>query len=367
MTNPFLPVAAPVFAGNEKAYVNDCLDEGWVSSNGKYITKFEEAFAAYCGVRYAIGCCNGTVALHVALLAAGVGEGDEVLVPSLTFVATANAVRYCNATPVFVDSDPVTWNIDPADAARKVTPRTKAIIPVHLYGHPADMDPLRSLARKHSLAIIEDAAEAHGAEYKGRRTGGLGDLSTFSFYGNKVITCGEGGMVLADDPELADKVRLLRGQGMDPKRRYWFPVIGYNYRLTNIAAAIGLAQLERIDWHLEQRSKIAAWYAEELSGTSELTWQKEAPWARHANWMFTVLIEDASRRDGVMQQLAQANIETRPVFYPMHTLPPYLDLQTGSLPVCENIAARGINLPTSAGMSHMDVTRVCKALSLALK
>ena len=261
-----IPVAAPVLAGREREYVLDCLDTTWISSTGRYVTAFEEGFAEFCGMRHAIGCCNGTVAVHLALLAAGVGPGDEVIVPTLTYVASANPILYQGATPVFVDSEPETWNMDPEAVASAITPRTKAIVVVHLYGHPADMDPIVAVAREHGVAVVEDAAEAHGAEYKGRRAGALGDVATFSFYGNKIITTGEGGMVLCDDDAVATLVRQLRGQGQDPQRRYWFPIVGFNYRMTNVAAAIGLGQLEMIDWHLERRREIAAWYAEELDG-----------------------------------------------------------------------------------------------------
>jgi perosamine synthetase len=364
---PFLHVAAPVFGGNEKKYVNECLDEGWVSSNGKFIPRFEEEFARFCGAKHAIACCNGTVALHLALLALGIGPGDEVIVPTVTFVATANAVHYCGATPVFAESEPHTWNIDPEDVARKITPRTKAIIAVHLYGHPADMDPLAALARQHGLALVEDAAEAHGAEYHGRRAGSLGDVATFSFYGNKNLTTGEGGMCLTDNPELAEKMRLLKGQGMDPKRRYWFPIVGYNYRMTNIAAAIGLGQLERADWHLGRRRQVFAWYREMLAGHADLHCQPEAERARHACWMMTVLIDERFDRDVIAAALLGQGIETRPVFPPMHLLPPYQHLApAGSLPVGEDLSRRGLNLPTGAGLERADVERVCGALQVAL-
>ncbi|MGB8511125.1 MAG: DegT/DnrJ/EryC1/StrS family aminotransferase, partial [Pyrinomonadaceae bacterium] len=225
---PFIPVAAPVLAGREKEYVADCMESGWISSSGKYVELFEAAFAKFCGVRHAVACCNGTVALHLALVALGVAPNDEVIVPTLTFVATANAVTYCGARPVFVDSEPETWNLDPAQVEAKITSRTKGIIAVHLYGQPAEMDALRAVARRHGLFLLEDAAEAHGALYKGRPAGSLGDVAAFSFYGNKIIATGEGGMVTTDDDALAARVRLLRGQGMDTERRYWFPVVGYN-------------------------------------------------------------------------------------------------------------------------------------------
>jgi len=360
-----IPVSAPSFVGNERAYVLDCMDSGWVSSAGKYVDRFEEAFAEFCGVRHAVACCNGTAALHVSLLALGVGPGDEVIVPTLTFVATANAVTYCGARPVFADSEPETWNLDPAHVASKITPRTKGIIAVHLYGHPAEVDALRALASRHGLFLLEDAAEAHGALYRGRRVGSLGDLAAFSFYGNKIIATGEGGMVVTNDDALAARVRLLRGQGMDAERRYWFPVVGYNYRMMNLPAAIGLAQLERAGWHTARRREVAAAYKRLLGDVPGLGWQAERARARHAYWMFTVLLRDgaADVRDRLMTRLEEEGIETRPVFYPLHTLPPYREAARGEVfPVAESLSRRGVSLPTWAGLSHDDQSYICERL-----
>jgi len=364
-TKRFIPVAAPTLNGNERAYVLDCLDSTWISSNGKYVEQFERAFAEFCGVKHAAACCNGTVALHLALMALGVGPKDEVIVPTLTFVATANAVTYCGARPVFVDSEPETWNIDPEQIEAKITTRTKGIIVVHLYGHPVDMDPVMSIARRHNLFVIEDAAEAHGAEYKGRKVGSIGDIATFSFYGNKIITTGEGGMVVTNDDALASKVRQLKGQGMDPNKRYWFPIVGYNYRMTNVAAAIGLAQLERAEWHIERRREVAKWYYQALKDNPSLTLPVEREWAKNVYWMFTVVLNDNVRksRDHIMQELAAEGIETRPVFYPLHTLPPYNRLSRGQrFPVASHLGARGINLPTWAGLKKADIEFICKVL-----
>jgi len=360
-----IPVASPVLAGREREYVLDCLDSGWVSSAGKYLDLFEAKFAEFCGVRHAVACCNGTAAVHLALLAHGVGPGDEVIVPTLTFVATANAVTYCGARPVFVDSEPETWNIDPARVEEKITPRTRGIVAVHLYGHPADMKALRDVAARHSLFLVEDAAEAHGALYEGRRAGSLGDIAAFSFYGNKIVTTGEGGMVTTDDDALAARVRLLRGQGMDPARRYWFPVVGYNYRMTNLSAALGLAQMERAEWHLGRRLAIASKYKEGLRGVGSLTWQAERPRAGHAYWMFTALLREGgqSRRDEVMARLEARGVETRPVFHPVHLLPPYRDAALGAeCPVAERVAATGLSLPTWAGLGGGDVDYVIESL-----
>jgi perosamine synthetase len=359
-----IPVAHPELTGNEKAYVNDCLDSIWISSVGKYIQKFEESFAAYCHVPHAIACSNGTTALHLALLAMNVGPGDEVLVPSLTYIASANAVRYCGAEPVFLDSEPRTMNLDPALVEAAITPRTKGILVVHLYGHPVDMDPVLEVARRRGLFVIEDAAEAHGAEYKGRRTGGLGDIATFSFYGNKIVTTGEGGMITTGNRELDTRMRLLRGQGMDPNRRYWFPVVGYNYRMTNICAAIGLAQMERIEEHTAKRFRVEAWYRQHLGPLEEfLELPLEESWARHAYWGYAVRLRESVDldRDRFMDLLEEQGIETRPVFYPMHVLPPY-QREGVYLPVAERISRRGVCLPMHGLLTEEDVAYIAGAI-----
>jgi len=360
----FIPVAAPMLVGNERKYVLDCLKSTWISSNGEYLARFEDAFAKFCGVKHAIACCNGTAALHLALKSLGVGPGDEVIVPALTFIATANAVTYCAARPVFADSDPRTWNLD-CTVLPKITSRTKGIIVVHLYGYPADMNPILSLAERHGLFVLEDAAEAHGATYDGRTLGSLGKMGVFSFYGNKIVTTGEGGMVVTDDDSLADQVRLLNNQGMDPARRYWFPVIGYNYRMTNIAAAIGLAQLEKVKWHMKRRQEIATWYQRELRDVKGISWQYEVPASRSAHWMFSILLDNSiqTSRDEVMNSLREQGIETRPLFYPIHMLPSYHESSgQSSLPVAERIGLRGISLPTWAGLKRQDVSYICEKL-----
>lgn len=360
-------VAEPTLTGNERAYVLDCIESTWISSVGKYINLFEQAIARVSGARHAIVTNNGTTALHLALVALGVGPGDEVLVPTVTYIATANAVTYCGATPVLVDVCPGTLNIDPDDLERRLTPRTKGIIPVHLYGHPVDMDPITQFATKHDLFVLEDAAEALGAQYRGRPVGSLGRCATFSFFGNKIITTGEGGAVTTDDDELAGRLRILRGQGMDPARRYWFPVVGYNYRMTNIQAAIGLAQMEGFDTALADRLRLAAWYNEALSPlVNILELPSTAPWALHAFWMYTVFLKrgGAAERDAAMRALDADGIETRPVFYPMHHLPPYR--QQSSFPVADAWAQRGINLPTHRNLTREDVGRVVDRLNWAL-
>ena len=277
MSERRIPVAAPALVGREREYVLDCMDSTWISSSGRYLERFEAEFAEFCGVRHALACCNGTVAVHLALLAHGVGPGDEVIVPTLTYVASANPIVYCGGRPVFVDAEPRTWNMDPDLIEGAITPRTRGIVVVHLYGHPTDMDPILELADRHGLWVVEDAAEAHGATYKGRIAGSMGSISTFSFYGNKIITTGEGGMVVTDDDRLAARIRQFKGQGQDPTQRYWFPIVGFNYRMTNVAAAIGLAQLERVDWHLGRRREIAGWYREELGDQEGIALSPRSP------------------------------------------------------------------------------------------
>jgi perosamine synthetase len=364
-----IPVAAPSLVGNEREYVLDCLESTWISSTGEYIERFEAAFANFCEASHAIACCNGTAALHLALLALGVAPGDEVIVPALTFVATANAVTYCGATPVFIDSEPDTWNIDPELIEEKISARTKAIIVVHLYGQPAALEEILSIARRHGVFVIEDAAEAHGATYNGRPVGSIADIGTFSFYGNKVITTGEGGMVVTNDDRFAHRIRRLKGQGMDPNKRYWFPIVGHNYRMTNIAAAIGLAQLEKIDWHLSRRLEVAGWYRELLSDVPGVSWQAEQSRSKHSYWMFSIILSEnlALLRDDVMAFLLQHGIETRPVFHPMHTLPPYRRGDgSESYPVADRISRWGISLPTWAGLNYEEVSYVYQVLSTAL-
>ncbi|MFY8142962.1 MAG: DegT/DnrJ/EryC1/StrS family aminotransferase [Caulobacter sp.] len=366
---PRISVAAPRLDGNERDYVLECLDSTWISSAGRFITDFERAFADYCGVKHAITCNNGTTALHLALVAMGIGPGDEVIVPSLTYIASCNAVTYCGGTVVLVDNDPRTFNIDPALIEAKITPRTKAIMPVHLYGQVADMDPILEIAKKHGLMVIEDAAEAVGATYKGKMSGSLGTCATFSFFGNKIITTGEGGMITTNDDELAAKMRLLRGQGMDPNRRYWFPIVGFNYRMTNIQAAIGLAQLERVDEHLAARERVVGWYEQKLARLgNRVTKPHVAPTGRHVFWMYTVRLGEglSTTRDQVIKDLDALGVESRPVFHPMHIMPPYAHLATDDLKIAEACGADGLNLPTHAGLTEADIDRVIAALDQVL-
>lgn len=359
-----LPIAAPAFQGNELRYVTECIVTNWISSQGRFVTEFERAFAKFSDVKHGVAVSNGTVALHLSLVMAGIGPGDEVIVPTLTFVATANAVRHAGATPVFADSRPDTWTIDPQEIEKKITPNTKAIIPVHLYGHPADMDPIMELAKQHRLFVIEDAAQAHGAKYKGRRVGSIGHIGCFSFFGNKIITTGEGGMLTTNDDRLADQARLLRDHGMSRTRKYWHEVVGFNYRLTNLQAAVGVAQLERIEMLLEQRAAIAARYRALLGGDSRLEPPPQAPWAEPVNWMYSVLLKEGIDRDRIIQALERQGIDARPSFPLVHHMPPYVSSEP--CPVAAGLSLRGLSLPTWVPMGQTEIERVCTALERML-
>lgn len=358
-----IQVAAPHLDGNEASYVQECLATGWISSAGRFIDEFETSFAEFCDVEHAIATNNGTTAIHLALAALGVGPGDEVIVPTLTYIATANAVRYCGATPVLADSEPVGMTIDVDDVRGKITRRTKAIVPVHLYGHAADMTSINAVARENDIAVVEDAAEAHGARASGRMVGSIGTCASFSFFGNKIVTTGEGGAVTTNDAQLAARLRLLRGQGMDLERRYWFPVVGYNYRMANIPAAIGLAQLEGIERKLARRKALAAAYDDRLSGLDHVQTPMAPPWSDSVTWLYTVLLDvpSAETRDEVGRRLADDGIETRPVFYPMHQMPPYFE-PDGHYPIADSLARRGLSLPTHVQLTEADIERICERL-----
>jgi len=351
-----IPVYRPFIGDKEREYVLDAVNSTWISSKGKYLDRFESEFPAYLGSRYGIATCNGTVSLHLALAALGIGPGDEVIVPTLTYVASVNAVTYTGATPVFVDSEPDYWNLDPRLIEPVITERTKAIEVVHLYGHPADMDPIIDIADRHGLVVIEDAAEAHGAEYRGRKVGTFGAAASFSFFGNKVVTTGEGGMVVTDDEGLASTCRHLRGQGVSPTRTYWHDVVGYNYRMTNIAAAIGVAQMERVEDVLARKREIARLYAERLTGVPGVSFQREADWARAVWWMVSILVHP-SVRDELMRFLGENGVETRPFFFPAHELPMYP--RETSYPVAERLGASGINLPSFPELTLKEIDTVC--------
>lgn len=363
-----IPVAEPFLGEEELANASEAIRSGWISSQGKFILEFEQKFARYCGVRHGVATSNGTVALHLALKALGIGEGDEVLVPALTFIATANTVTYCNARPVLVDSDPKSWCMDPARMEESITPQTRAVMPVHLYGHPCDMDAIGDIARRHGLYVIEDAAEAHGALYRGRPVGSFGQVNCFSFFGNKIISTGEGGMCLTDDDELARRMRILRDHGMNPNRRYWYDVVGFNYRMTNLQAAVGAAQVERLDMLVARRRQLAKWYDHALAALAEgglVTRPPEMPWARSVYWMYSILLENAFgvARDEMISALKESGIETRPLFYPLHLLPPYQGRDSRAFPVAEELSRKGLNLPSGPMVSQEEVARIAHAVA----
>ena len=367
-TLPRIPVAAPDLSDREEQNVLEAIRSSWISSTGAFIDQFEGEFAALCDTKGALSVCNGTVALHLALLGLDVRSGDEVLVPSLTYIATANAVRYVGAEPVFIDVDSKTWCIDPKLLEASITRRTKGIIAVHLYGHPADMDAINHVAAVHGLWVVEDAAEAHFARYKNRPTGGLADLGIFSFYGNKIITCGEGGAVTVNHKRLEVRLRTLRGQGMDPQRRYYFPVTGYNFRLTNVAAALLCAQLQRREEILMSRKRVFTAYEELLAGIPGIGFQPIAPWAERARWLFSITVaasEYGRSRDELMELLAEKGVETRPFFLALHKLPPFREesQRRGEvLPHTDALSESGMNLPTFSALTDSQLEYVANTI-----
>jgi perosamine synthetase len=362
----FIPVSQPSITDREISKVTDAVRSGWVSSLGPYIEEFERAFSRFCSTRYALTTSNGTTALHLALLAAGIKPGDEVILPDLTFIATANAVTYTGARPVTADIDPETLCISAEAIEKVITPATRAILPVHLYGHPADMDAINVIANKHGLLVIEDAAEAHGAECRGKRVGSFGFCGVFSFYGNKVITSGEGGMITTDHEDLYLKAKRLRDHAMSPVKRYWHEEIGYNYRMTNLQAALGVAQLERIDDFILRRRDIMGWYRAGLGHRSDFRLNHEAPWAKNAYWMVCLEIEGLgeSARHDLMNGLRVRGVDSRPYFYPVSDMPMYSSADT---PVAHRISHSGINLPMYVDLTRKDVDYICRQVELSVE
>lgn len=352
-------VARPDLTHHEFRAVMDAFISTWISSKGAYVQKFEDEFRAFEGTRHAISVANGTVALHVALVALDVKPGDEVIVPDLTFAATINAVLHCGATPVIVDVDPVTWcmNLEGVRAAR--TERTRAIIPVHLYGRPADIGPIVDFARAHGIAVIEDCAEAIGARYRGRVVGQFGDVGCFSFFANKIVTCGEGGMCVTDDDAVARALRVLRDHGMAPDRFYWHDRVGYNYRLTNLQAAIGQAQLWRIDGTLKRNRAIAEMYRDAMAGIPGLRLPPPLPDAYEPVVWLTSVQVPADKRMLIQQAAYEARIELRPFFHPLSSMPPY-ERYGRTCPHAQELAATGLNLPTSRAVDEQVVERVAR-------
>lgn len=353
-------VYQPSLTGNEKKYVNECLDTTWISSKGHFINDFEKAFAGYIGVSFATGVCNGTVALHLAGSALGLGGGDEVIVPSFTYIASVNPFLQLGCKIVFCDSLASTWQMNVDDIRLKITPKTKAIIVVHLYGHPCNMDEIVKIAKEYNLFVIEDCAEAIGSEYKGQKVGSFGDIACFSFFGNKTITCGEGGMVLCNDENLDYRIKHLRGQGVVSYREYWHDVPAYNYRITNIQAAIGLAQFEQIDKFIANKIELATWYKEYLKDTP-LEFHNTVGDVKHSYWMVSVLARSEQERQDLRKYLLENSIETRPTFPCVHLMPTY-NQKYIKLPSAESISSKGINLPSYPALQKQDVKNICEVI-----
>ncbi len=375
-----IPVNEPLLGERELDYVTECVRTGWVSSAGRFIGEFEQKWAEYCGRRYGIAICNGTVALQVAVAALDLQPGDEVIMPTFTIISCALAVVYNGGVPVLVDSDPRTWCMDVDQVKEVITPKTRAIMPVHIYGHPVDMDPLLDLADKHGLAIVEDAAEAHGAEYlSGRqssnptwqRCGSFGALSCFSFYANKLITTGEGGMVLTDDPQLAEKARSLRNLCFLPERRFYHQQLGFNFRMTNLQAALGLAQLERMDKIVARKRWMGQEYTRRLKDIKGLQLPVEEPWARNVYWMYGLVLSEERGMDArqFAQRLRERGVDTRPFFLGMHEQPVFhkrglfLDEH---YPVAERIARQGLYLPSGLALTEEQLVQVCDVVHAVL-
>jgi perosamine synthetase len=358
-------VAETRLVGNEREYLIRCVDTNWISSKGPFVEEFEAAFAKEAGCEFGISCANGTVALHLAIAALGIGSGDEVIVPAFTMVATANAVRYTGAIVKLVDAEPRHLNIDADLVEAAITPATKAIVAVHTYGHPADMDRLAKIANERNLYLIEDAAEAHGAEYFGERVGGIGYAGTFSFYANKIVTTGEGGMVTTNDAAFSKLVRRLRDHAFHPKRHFWHEYVGFNYRMSNLQAAVGLAQTERIEEIVQARRGLAVWYTAGLKALPGLILPTEAEGAKSVFWMYAVRVapEFGCTSHELRVQLASRGIETRAFFTPMHLQPIYFSSFRGTrFPVAEALCRAGFYLPTHEGLRQVDAAWICEQI-----
>jgi len=366
VTRPIIPVCEPTLTGNELKYITQAVETNWISSAGSFIREFERKFADLSGARYGVACANGTVALHLALATLGLEPGDEVIIPTFTMIATANAVTYCGGRPVLADAEPCTWNMDLNQVEDRITPRTRAIVPVHTYGHPVDMDALRQIADRHGLLVFEDAAEAHGARYKGRPVGSLGDAACFSFYGNKIITTGEGGMVTTNNEQIARLAWNLRDHAFSHERHFWHKFIGFNYRMTNMQAAIGLAQTEQLEKFVQMRRANAAYYSALLATVPGITTPPEADWAMNVYWMYGILVDEKAygmNRDQLRRALAERGIETRTFFIPMHCQPVYFDQYRGQrFPVAEDLCRRGFYLPSASSLTRAEIERVVRTI-----
>lgn len=353
----YVPISEPNLGRSEMQYLAQAFASGWVSSQGAYVDRFESSFAEFCGTSWGVATSNGTTALHLALVTLGIGEGDEVILPDLTFAATINAVLHSGATPVIVDVEKDSWCIDPVSIKRAISKRTKAVIPVHLYGQPCNMEAIMNIARERKIYVIEDAAEAHGAAYKGKKVGSFGDIGCFSFFANKVVTTGEGGMCLTSSRQLNDRMRVLRDHGMMKNRKYWHDRVGYNYRITNLQAAIGLAQLERIEELLDTRTKIELMYKKALSRLNFIEFQSDdLPGREKITWLVSALIKDGSR-DRCICKLQNSKIDARPFFYPLSDMKIYKPY-SHSCAISRKISSMGINLPTYRSVNKKTIKKI---------
>ncbi|MBI2559336.1 DegT/DnrJ/EryC1/StrS family aminotransferase [Candidatus Woesearchaeota archaeon] len=364
-----IPVCEPTLKGNELKYVTECVKSGWISSSGRFIKKFEDGFSEYCGTKYGVSCSSGTAALHLAIEAMGISKGDEVIIPTFTMIGACNAVIYSGARPVLVDSELETWNMDTNKIEEKITKKTKAIMVMHTYGHPVFMDKVKDLSGKYSIPIIEDAAEAHGAEYKGRKAGSLGDIACFSFYANKVLTSGEGGMAVTDNEKWANDASSLRNHYFG-EHRFLHEKVGYNYRLTNLQAAVGLAQLERIDYYVNCRRNNAKSYNKLLSDVKGIITPPEAKWAKNVYWMYGLLVEKefGISMPELREELSKKGIDTRTFFIGMHRQPAYKGKDerfpdiSGSYPIADELERKGFYLPSSSHLKKEEITQIAKAI-----
>jgi perosamine synthetase len=380
-----IPLSVPEIRGNEWKYIKDCLDTNWVSSVGAYVNCFERSVIDYVGIKHAVAAVNGTAALHIALLVGGIQPEDEVLVSTLTFIAPANAIRYAGAWPVFIDAEPDYWQMDPqkvvdfiengctwtnGELRNKTTKRrVKAILPVHILGHPVEMAPILAIARKYDLVVIEDASEGLGAKYKDQMVGAMGDMACFSFNGNKLITTGGGGMLVTDDPEIAQKAKYLTTQAKDDPLEYVHHEIGYNYRLVNILAAMGVAQMEQLDSYITTKHQIADRYASGLGDIPGLQLMPEAPWGDSTRWLYTILLDEAetglSSRE-ILRKLAEKGIQTRPLWTPIHMSKAHQKSQVVGGATAERLYRQSLSLPCSVGLSSGDQDRVITQLKALL-
>jgi perosamine synthetase len=362
-----IPVNEPLLDGREKELLERCIETGWISSEGPFVREFEKSFASFVGVKHGVAVCNGTAALEAALYTAGIKRGDEVIMPTFTIISCAIAALRVGARPVLVDIEPGTWCMDTGQIESRITPKTRAIMPVHIYGHPVDMEPVLELARKYNLMVVEDAAEVHGAEYKGKRCGGLGHVAAFSFYANKIITTGEGGMVVTDNEHMAERARAYRNLSFHPDRRFYHTELGYNFRMTNLQAAVGVAQMDRIEEFIEKKRAMAACYRQALSGVPGVRLQAEKPWARSVYWMYAIELADETHltADEMIKELKRRAIGSRPFFLGLHEQPVLkeMGLFTGeSYPVAERAYRQGLYLPSGLTLTEAQVHEVSAAV-----